>query len=144
MATTFRQKIHYTATQIGFNAVDNTTPATANSKAINVSDFVKVGLNLATASSANLTFKVKGAIGQTAPDFTAASSVSNPWFYVDLAPLDNAGVVVDGDTGLVWSGTDATRGVEINTDTIDYIALVVTARSAGSITCTSLTATTNG
>lgn len=140
MATTFRQKIHYTASQIDFSAI----ATTANSKAINVSDFVKVGLNLATASSANLTFKVKGSIGTTAPDFGAASSVANPWFFVDLAPLDNAGVVVDGDTGLAWSGTDATRGVEINTDTIDYIALTVTARSAGSITCTSLTATTNG
>lgn len=140
MATTFRQKVYYTASQIDFSAI----ATTADSKAINVSDFVKVGLNLATASNANLTFKVKASIGQTAPNFAASSSVSNPWFYVDLAPLDNAGVVVDGDTGLVWSGTDATRGVEINTDTIDYICLAVTARSAGSITCTTLTATTNG
>ena len=140
MATTFRQKIHYTASQIDFSAI----ATTANSKAIPVSDFVKIGLNFATASNANLTVKVQGSIGTTAPNFAAPASPSNPWFYVDIAPLDNAGVVVDGDTGIVWAGTDACRGVEINADTLDYIALVVTARSAGSVTCTSLTALTNG
>lgn len=140
MSTTFRQKIYYTGEEIQFVNV----AAADTSRAINVADFVKVGMNLASAGSADLVFKMKGSIGPDAPDFSSPSSPSNPWFYVDIAPLDAAGVVVDGDVGVSWTGVDATRGVEINTDTLDYVALSLATHTAGTLTCTALTATTNG
>lgn len=124
------QPQHYSPSQIGFSA----KAATGFGKAIKVSDFNVAVYDFGTASNANATVKVQAANGESAPDFTAAVSATNRWYYVDIAILNNAGAITDGDTGIVWSGTDYNAGVEVNCNGVDYLCLHETANSAGSVT----------
>ena len=113
--------------------------ATGESEQIFVGDFRNAVLALGTASSANLTIKVKGGIVMQSaeelpvdPDLSAARSASNIWDYVQVVDLqDGSGIA--GDTGIAWAGTDDYRLVEINVNSVDYISVEVTARSAGSV-----------
>ncbi len=125
------QPQHYTPSQIGFNA-----KATAASfgNAIFVGDFPTAVYDMASAGTTTATVKVQGANGSTPPDFTAASSASNRWYFVDIAILNNAGAITDGDTGVAWAGTDFTSGVEVNTNGIDWLCLNMTARTGGNVT----------
>ena len=116
--------------------------ATGSSNFINVTDFRNAVISLGTASSANMTIKVQGGIGETCPAFASAQSATNRWNYIDIAPLDAAGVVTDGDTGLVFSGTDGNYLFEVNANGLNWLCLTVTARSAGSVTA-DLTLTAN-
>lgn len=125
-----RRIAYYSPSQVGIDA----KAATGFGNALLCTDANAVTFSVGTASSANLTLKVQGAVGETAPDFTAAASATNRWFYVDIAILNNAGVVTDGDTGVVFSGTDANVGVNVNVDNLDFVCLHVSARSAGSVT----------
>lgn len=107
---------------------------------MDTSDFRDVVIAFFTASSANLTVKIQGAIGETAPDFSAAASATNQWAYLQCVDL-NTGLPITGSTGLVWAGTDAGYLVEVNVNAIDWMCLTVTARSAGSLTATATSAT---
>jgi hypothetical protein len=100
---------------------------------IMASDFRTAVIQLATASSAVLVVQIQAAVGATAPDFSAAASVSNPWIYVDAIDLAD-GSNIPGGTGLAWTGTDAVRMVEVNTNHIDWLNVRVISRSAGSVT----------
>lgn len=133
-----RNRIHYTASQIGINA----KAATGVGNTIDVRDFRNAVISLGTASSGSMTVKIYGAIGDTAPTFSSAASATNQWQTIDLAPLNAAGVITDGDTGLVWSGTDKVELVEVNTNALDFLVVVVTAYTAGTVTG-SMTLTTN-
>jgi len=105
---------------------------------LDVRDFTHVVLSLATASSANLTVKVQGAVAQpttpnTPPTFSSAQSVTNTWDYVQCIDQED-GASIEGDTGVSMAGTDDFRILIINTQALDYINCNVTARAAGSVT----------
>lgn len=133
-----RNRNYYTPAMTGFSA----KAATGAGNVINVMDFRNAMISIGTASSANMTIKVQVGLGDTAPDFTAAASATNRWSYADLALSNGGGAITDGDTGLVWSGTDAVQIAEVNTNGIDWLALNMTARAAGSATA-DITLTTN-
>jgi len=99
------------------------------------SDFRNAIVTIASASSASLTIKCQGAMGNSAPTFSSASSASNPWDYVQMIDLQD-GSAINGDTGIVFSGTDDVRQFEVNTNALDYLNFSITARSAGSVTVT--------
>lgn len=112
--------------------------ATGIGTTIDVRDFTHVTLSLGTASSANLTVKVQGAIAlpstpTTPPDFSAAQTVANNWDYVEVIDLED-GAAIDGDTGVSCAGTDDFRLFAVNTQGLDYLNCNVTARAAGSVT----------
>lgn len=125
-----------------FNAQATTGTSTA---VLDVSDFRDVVLSIATASSANLTLKIQGALGvigtsadaklgeYVAPDFSSSATATNTWAYLQSVDL-NTGSPITGATGVVYTGTDSVYLLEVNTNEIDYLCLTVTARSAGSVT----------
>lgn len=107
--------------------------ATGWGNTIDVRDFKNVTIEIATASSANLTAKIAASVSATAPTFSSAAAVGNVWDYVASYDLNDASKV-DGDTGFVVAGTDDVKIYLVNTDGISWLSMNVTARSAGSIT----------
>lgn len=118
----------------GTTSIFSAKAATGDSATIDVKSFRNAVFSLGTASSAQMTLKVKGGIGDSAPDFSAAASATNRWAFVDLALSNDGGAITDGDTGIVFTGTDGVRIFEVNTNGIDWVALSVTAYTAGSVT----------
>lgn len=119
-----------------YNALTTVMSAKATTgvgTSIDVADHRHLMIEIATASSANLTVKCQGAIGDTAPDFATAQSASNVWDYIAMVDLQN-GQPVEGDTGFSVAGTDDVRLFEINTNGLNWLNFNVTARTAGSVT----------
>lgn len=110
--------------------------ATGESNAIFSRDFRNAVVTINTTGSANMTIKFQGAIigvdGAAAPDFGSAQSSTNQWDYVQVVDLQS-GSQIDGDTGIVLTGTDDHRVVEFNTNHLDYISVQVSAYSAGTL-----------
>lgn len=111
----------------------NAKAATGIGSSIKVDDYKDLIMSFGTASSANLTVKFQGSISDTAPDFSAAQSVSNHWDYIGVIDLQS-GSAIAGDTGIALTGTDDFRTLLVNTDGLRWLCAVVTARSAGSVT----------
>lgn len=104
-------------------------------------DFTNAELQIATASSGNMTVKVAGSLGKNTlgshgedtPNFGGTVSAANNYTFLQLIDLqDNSSI--DGNTGFVVTGTDAQKLYEINVNAIKYLTLIPTAWSAGSIT----------
>lgn len=112
-----------------FSAQDET----GVSNVIYVDDFANALIAIDTDNSANLTVKVCGSIADDAPDFSAAKSPSNSYEFIQVKDYED-GSSIDGDTGFSVSGTDDNRLFEVNTNALRWLALRVTARSAGDVT----------
>lgn len=103
---------------------------------IDVRDYRNIVVSIGTASSANMTIKCKGSIGEVngAPSFVEASkSPTNQWEYIQMVDL-NDGTAYSGNTGCVFSGTDGVRMFAVNVDNLSYLTFDITAVSAGSAT----------
>lgn len=101
---------------------------------VDVSDYGKVMVAIASASNANLTVKACGSMEKPGSvDMGAAASPSNPHDFVSMKDLQDAANVA-GDTGMVLSGTDDCRQFEINTTGLRTLNFNITARSAGALT----------
>jgi len=111
----------------------NAKATTGTGISIFIQDFRNAVLSFGTATSANLTVKFQGSIQDTAPDFSAAQSVSNQWDYIEVVDLQS-GAAIDGDTGVAVAGTDDFRIFEANINGLKWLNATVTARSAGSVT----------
>lgn len=118
-----------------FYTILNAQAATGAGLIIPCGDFTHAVISLNTASSANLTVKFAGSIAETAPVFTDAQSVSNPFDYIQIKDLED-GSSIDGDTGIAPAGTDDQRMFEVNINALQFLTAVVTTRSAGSVTVT--------
>ena len=84
---------------------------------------------LLTPAAFTGTVKCQGAFGETPPDFSAASSASNPWFYVNIKDTSDDST----DTEVAFTTASDVRSFAINKDLLDWVNLEVTARSAGSV-----------
>ncbi len=98
-----------------------------------VSDFRHAVLYVSGSGSANLTVKFQGSLLEAKPNFTAAQSTANPWDYVQIKDLQN-GATVDGDTGVVFAGSNDVRQFEVNTNGLEWLTANVTAIAAGNVT----------
>lgn len=139
MAGIFRRELK----DVVFFSGQNTTGT--STLALDVSDFRTVVLSIATATSANLTLKIQGALGvkgtdgtgtqgeYIAPDFSSTATATNTWGYLQVVDL-NTGAPTTGSTGIVYTGTDGVYLVEVNTNAVDFLSMTVTARSAGTVT----------
>lgn len=90
-------------------------------------------LQIDSAGSANLTIKVQASDSDTAPDFSAAQSVTNSWDYVQCKDLQD-GSSKNGDTGLAFAGSDDHVRWEINDNGAKWINVEVSGYTAGTIT----------
>jgi len=100
---------------------------------INVTDFRHILLEFGTASSANMTVKFQGSLSDTAPDFSAAQSVSNHWDYIGVYDLQS-GNIIAGDTGIALAAADDFRLLMVNTDGLKWVNAIVSSYVAGSVT----------
>lgn len=115
-----------------------TAQATAAvSKAYLVEGFRNVVVHFTSAASTTATVKIKASIVDGV-DFTAASSASNPWFWVATTPLDTGSSPVDGNTGYSVTTSALNKAVELETNAIRWFAAEITAISAGSVSATFL------
>ncbi len=104
-------------------------------KNINVKDFKNVDLTFATDgwTDAALTVKFQWSIWETAPDFSAAQSVSNMWEYVEIIDLED-GSAIDWDTWIAVATADDYRLFELNTNWLTWINAIVSGRTAWEVT----------
>lgn len=106
--------------------------ANGHSDVENIDNSETVVLAVDTAGSANLRFRVKASISQDKPDFTAARSATNRWEYILVKDYQD-GASINGDVGLVFSGTDDNRLVELNTNGLKWMCFQVDNWVAGSV-----------
>lgn len=106
--------------------------ATGVSKAVFVGDFNVISIAIHGKSSPDLTIKLVGSTAEDCPDFTAAQGEDNSWDYIQAVDLQN-GSTINGDTGIVFTGSADDRNLEANVNHLKWVALLVTARSAGSV-----------
>lgn len=112
--------------------------ATGTGLAMDVAAFRHLMLEINTANSANFTLKVQGSLATTKPDFTASSTPTNPWTYLQVIDLADQSTV-NGATGISSAGTDISRQVEVNVNGQRWLNVIVTAYSAGNITVLGMT-----
>lgn len=106
--------------------------ATGVSKAVLVKDFTNISIALHGDSSANLTVKLVGSTMDTCPDFSTTQAITNSYDFVQSVDLQN-GATINGDTGVVFSGAADDRNLEANVNALTWVALRITARSAGTL-----------
>jgi len=98
-----------------------------------VEDFKTVIMQLSGATTPTATIKFQVSYADEMPDFSAAQSVTNPWDYIEVVDLQD-GTVIDGDTGISFSGSADFRQVELNTNGARWVNAVITAYTAGDYT----------
>ena len=114
---------------------------TAVSAGIRVSDYRNCILSIIGSASANLKVFIKGAVStkgaeyNEAPSFTVVQSQRNEdsnWDYIEVVDLED-GAAIDGDTGVDLNG-NVIRLVEVNINSLDWLAVHSTGRIAGTVT----------
>lgn len=95
------------------------------------SDFMVQTVMISTSGSAQADIKVRATVRDDV-DLTQANSDDNPWFYVRLVNL-TAGADIDGKTGVQFTGTDDTVGVEPNINYARQMAVEIDNWVAGNI-----------
>jgi len=104
----------------------------ATGKSINTESFRHLLFTLSSASNADFIIKFQGSMSNTAPDFSAAQSVTNRWDYIQVKDLQS-GSTVDGDTGVTYSADDVTRYEAIFSG-YNWVSATITTYNAGAIT----------
>lgn len=112
--------------------------ATGTGNTIEVRDFKNVQIVLSTSGSADLTAQIAGSFADNRSDvdFTSPASITNEWDYIASFNLQNPTSIIPGDTGVVYSGTDAVEQLLVNVDGINFITVDITAYSAGTLNAT--------
>jgi hypothetical protein len=111
----------------------NAAAATGTGIVMDIGDFRNFVIGISTSGNANFTLKVQGSIQTLAPDFTSAASPTNMWTYIQSIDLADQSTVA-GATGIVATGTDLNRTLEVNVNLLRWVTVTVTAYSAGAIT----------
>ena len=112
--------------------------ATGAGTAIDVESYRHVMIKVHGDNSANLTVKCQGSIEEDEPsDWTATQSTSGTYDYILMYALQNA-AAVNGDDGVIFTGTEDTALYTVNTDRLKWLNFTVTARTAGDVTVTAL------
>lgn len=113
--------------------------ATAVSAGLRVSDFRNCILSIAGSPSANLKVFIKGSVSPSdvsdSPNFDIRSSARNEvhnWDFIEVVDLED-GTAIDGDDGISLSG-NVIRLLEVNINSLDWLAVEATAITAGTVT----------
>lgn len=103
------------------------------SPADDVSNYRHLVVAMDTAGSAALRIQILGSISDECPDFSAAQAADNQYEALQLKDLQS-GASLNGDDGLLLSGTDDHRLFEVNTNGIKWVAAKISSRTAGNAT----------
>jgi hypothetical protein len=116
------------------SVIFSTKSTTGIGNIIEVSDYRHLVIVLSSQGTANGTVKLAGSYEQSLSDvsFSSSASATNLWDFVAMYNLQNPSSIIPGDTGVVYSGTDAVEHLLVNVDGIKYLTLNITAISAGS------------
>ena len=100
--------------------------------------FKHILVELSSASSANFTVKLQGAmwtwnLWKTAPTFSAAKTTANPWDYIQNIDYQNWSGI-NWDTWIAFAWTDDVRLLVYNVEWLDFINAEITAISAWVVT----------
>lgn len=120
-------------TNTGLLSIFSAKTGTGTGTAHKVESFDKIFFQFGSAASANFTVKFQISFSDDKPDFSASQSVTNNWDYVSVIDLQS-GAAIAGDTGIVLTGTDDVRNLELNASGARWICATKTASSAGSLT----------
>jgi hypothetical protein len=96
-------------------------------------DFRHAVISFNTSGNTNCTAKFVGSIAESAPNFANAQTPANAYDFVEAKDLQD-GSAIDGDAGVVLSGTDDNRLFEINVNGLQWLNARLTAISAGAVT----------
>lgn len=110
--------------------LNGVTSATLSNKVL-VEDFRHITL-LVFLAAATTTIKVKVSDSDNV-NFAAASTVANPWYYVDLKGLGDGGTTVTGSTGITGTTATSQKGYAVNIDNAKWLAVDAEALSAGAV-----------
>jgi hypothetical protein len=113
------------STSVALNAV---TEATLSEKFL-VEDCRHIAVHL-ILNGATGTFKVKASDSNDV-DFSEPSTVSNPWYYVDLKGVGDGQTSVTGSTGVTTTAETSSKKYAINEDFIRWVAIDAEVLSAG-------------
>lgn len=112
----------------------NAVSAPALSSKVLVEDFRHLMLYVQLVG-ATTTIKVKVSNNDDV-DFSSASTITNPWYYVDLKGLGDGATTVTGSTGITATTGTSAKGYAVNTDIAKWIAVDAEALSAGTVSVT--------
>lgn len=110
--------------------LNGVTAATLSDKVL-VEDYRHLTLYVALAA-ATTTIHVKASDADDV-DFSAASTITNPWYYVDLKGLGDGATTVTGSTGITGTTATSQKGYAVNIDNAKWMAVHASALSAGSV-----------
>lgn len=110
----------------------NEVTATGYSAAIDVKNIDYITVEFAGTDTSVFTGSVKGAIGNTAPNFSNAASPSNPYDLVGFKKINSDGTVIAGATGVAFTADGVTL-IELNVKQLDWISVGVSAYTSGTI-----------
>ena len=82
---------------------------------------------------AAMVVKFQASYQKEAPDFSASQAEDNQWFYIAVRDR-NSNSVIDGDTGITFSGADDHRAFNIESNSIVWISAIISSWTAGEIT----------
>lgn len=129
------------ANQVSYS-IASMTPAASGANSIIFRSlargFRNVVVALFPAGTVNFTIKFVKSNQDSIPDFSAAVSSTNQWEYVEVVDL-NDGSAIDGTTGVSLAAT-TTRSFEFNNNTAQWVGIVCTAYTSGTISGNALLA----
>lgn len=133
----FQKKNHVTESLQGggdlftteFASIDDTS-STTTGKFFLAQSHRHIVVSVNTSANASGTIKFIGSISEDSPDPTQAKSATNQYEFIQLVDLED-GATIDGDTGLVITGTDDNRLFEVNTNALKWFAPVITTYTTG-------------
>lgn len=110
--------------------------ATGIGNIMDLRDYLYVQVVISTSGNADGTIRFRGSMQSPADvDLSAAASISNEWDTIASYNLQNPTTVIAGDTGVVYSGTDAVEQMIINIDAVSAFTVHLT-RNAGTFRVT--------
>ena len=117
--------------RISTTIIHNAITAPAVSEKVLIEDF-RHSMLLFLLTGATTTIKVKVSNADDV-DFTAASTLANHWYYVDLKGLGDGASTVVGSTGISATTATSQKGYAINIDLAKWVSVDVEALSAGTV-----------
>lgn len=98
-----------------------------------VEGFRNIELNLHLEGTPTFTIKIQGSNQELAPDFSAAQSSTNSYDGVAIVDLEDQ-ADIDGDTGISVSGSADHRHVEVNTNKLRWLSIIMSGWTGGTLT----------
>lgn len=116
--------------RISSNTIVNEATSPVLSEKLLVADHRHLVLHF-ILTAATLVAKVKVSNADDV-DFSAPSTATNPWYFVDLKGLGDGATAVNGDVGISTTAATTNKAYAVNVDVARWLGVDITTLSAGS------------